>query len=101
MTSILKRKTISGLRSLKEIKKLLPGNPAFSTIHRWRILGLVGPDGNKVRLPMQKVGGKFFVDENDLWAWLDLIGQHNPKDSGQRHLDRDELERRLEAEGFN
>lgn len=94
-------KTVSGLLSLKEIKLLLPGNLAFSTLHRWRTTGLVGPDGTKVRLPMRKIGGKFFIDENDLWSWLELIGGQDGTDKPPKpRLDHDELERRLDAENL-
>lgn len=92
------KRTISGLLSLKEIQKILPGNLAYSTLHRWRTSGLIGPDGKKIRLPMKKVGGKFFVDEEELWTWLDLVGENHTESTVKPQLDGNELDRRLDAE---
>ena len=91
-------KKISELRSLKEIQKMLPGNLAYSTIHRWRISGLIGPNGDKVRLPMRKIGGKFFIDEQELWTWLDLVGQNHAEQKVHPQRDHADLDRCLDAE---
>lgn len=89
----------SELRQLREIQKLLPGNPAISTIVRWGRRGLLGSCGERIKLPMRKVGGKLFILESDLWAWLESLDGQN--DSGQPpkpRLNHDDLDRMLDAE---
>lgn len=93
------KRVCSNLRQLREIQKILPGNPAISTIVRWGRRGLLGPDGNRIKLPMRKIGGKLFVLESDLWGWLDVIeGQHGDEMVVPVRLGADELDRRLDAE---
>jgi len=96
------KESVSKLKSLREIKEMLPGNLAFSTIHRWRLKGLIGRHGQKVRLPMKKIAGKYYVSESDLWGWLDEI--NNKVDSEQAaeyvRLSRNELDHQLNQEGI-
>lgn len=94
------QKGLSELKSLREIQQMLPGNLAFSTIHRWRLKGLISRNGMRIRLPMQKIAGKYYVSETDLWAWLGEVGDYDCAEPLEfPRLSRDELDRRLDEEG--
>lgn len=93
------KRVFSDLHQLRDIQKLLPGNPAISTIVRWGRRGLLAPNGERTKLPMRKVGGKLFVSESDLLAWLESVdGQDSLEQTAKPHLDRDALDRMLDAE---
>lgn len=90
----------SGLRQLREIQKILPGKLAISTIVRWGRRGLLTPGGERIKLPMRKIGGKLFVLETDLWSWLDLVGGQDGLEQPAKppRPDHAELDRMLDAE---
>ena len=86
--------------SLREIQKMLPGDMAVSTIHRWRVKGLVGQNGQRIRLSMQKVGGKYYVAEAELWSWLREVAGNEGDVLQESRPTRDELERQLDVAGI-
>ena len=86
--------------SLREIQKMLPGDMAISTIHRWRVKGLVGQNGQRIRLPMKKVGGKYYVSEAELWSWLQEVAGNEGDVLQESRLTRDELDKQLDTAGI-
>ena len=91
--------SVSKMKSLREIREMLPGNLAFSTIHRWRLKGLIGRYGQKIRLPMRKIAGKYYVSESDLWNWLNEVsGNEKVEYVPAVRLSQNELDNQLERE---
>ncbi len=52
----------SNMVTIGEFAKLVPGDPAPSTIWRWCRKGIKTRNGQQVRLPHQRVGKRLFVD---------------------------------------
>lgn len=48
---------------------------------------------------MEKIGGKYYVSESELWNWLRSVAGDEPQEQTRaQHLSHDELDRRLEEE---
>ena len=87
---------------MNRIQNVIGANIHISTAHRWRTQGvLIG--GTKVVLPAIRVGGRYYVEENDLQEFLNKTNPQNstpvenrnvlPVKETQRDVDRvlDEL----------
>lgn len=55
---------------VSEIRKFLDGPPCYHTIHRWRRVGVPGPNGERIKLEMFRIGGRYWVSENQLKTFL-------------------------------
>lgn len=66
------------------------------TFHRWRVTGVLH-NGERVKLPAVRIGGRFFVTEVDLHAFIERLndGSYDNPLSGDR-LSSDEIDERLD-----
>jgi len=46
---------------LKQSRKFFMSNPTVKTIRTWYLNGLLGPDGNRVKLEVSRGGGRVYV----------------------------------------
>lgn len=44
-----------------EASRLFPGRPSVPTVVRWILSGVIGPDGQRLKLASFKTGGRRFV----------------------------------------
>ena len=61
---------------MNRIKNVIGTNIHISTAHRWRTQGVLIGD-TKVVLPAIRVGGRYYVEENDLQEFLNKTNSQN------------------------
>jgi len=64
---------MENFKTLSEVAQSLPGRPHTSAIWRWARKGIKARSGERVRLPHTRIGGKIFVKEDDLTAFLQTL----------------------------
>lgn len=60
---------LADLSTLSDACKMLPGRPALSTLWRWITRGVLGRDGERVRLRAHRLGRRFYVAQADVLAF--------------------------------
>lgn len=84
--------------AINDVSGLLPGRPSAQAVHRWHAKGLIGPDGNRVRLRTIKIGGRRFVEPSDLRHFMAALqSTSDTVASTDRAADGDDSARRAEA----
>lgn len=71
-TEILERETFI---PITQVSKLIPSQPNYSTVRRWRTDGLRAMNGQMCFLETRKIGGKRFVSLKALKAFLNAINE--------------------------
>ena len=84
------------LLSLSQAANSLPHRPAPSTVWRWIRKG-VPVNGRRFYLPCKRIGGRIFVDPDELHSFVDALTEadrqaHAPQD---READIEAAERRV------
>lgn len=79
---------------LTKLPAFVPGRPHKSTIFRWIQLGVVAPNGERIKLETNRVGGRIFVKLSDLQTFLNRL---NERDDEPRESDAERLRRSREA----
>ena len=60
--------------SMGEVARVAPMPVTTASIWYWVRTGLIGRDGTKVKLPVVKRGGRFYVERAALERWLAEVG---------------------------
>lgn len=100
----MSNETQSAYITLSEAAKRLPGKPDPSTLFRWSRSGVLAADGQRVRLPLLRVGRRLFVAPAELDIFVERLTaaddtQYRPRAS-KRAAERAEAAATLDAAGI-
>lgn len=80
---------------LSKLPGFIPGKRLHvSTLIRWKDTGVIGADGERIKLKSTRIGGRIYVRLSDLQAFLNRL---NSRDDSPRETDADRLRRSREA----
>lgn len=108
---------MSELVTIAEFSKLVPGRPNPTTVWRWARKGIQARNGQRVRLPHQRIGRRLFVDVDAAKPFFQAIADQDvayfqckdaitpaeiatPRTDNQRQEDAARAAARLEREGL-
>lgn len=75
-------------------RDLIPGRPSNNTILRWMLVGIVGPDGERLKLDSFKVAGRRYTTREAVAAF---IAASNGEPPAPRETPADVARRSAEA----
>lgn len=68
--------------SINDARGFFPGRPSLSTLWRWSLQGVKGPNGDRVKLRTIKSGGRVFVSREAVDAFLAAMnGDAEPQET--------------------
>lgn len=75
------------LMPLSRARDYIPGRPHLATITRWRLDGILAPDGERVRLRATRVGGRHMTSQADIAAFLGRLNADPAADDPETEAD--------------
>ena len=74
----------------------------LATMHRWRVNGVLDSRGDRRRLPMTRVGGRWHVRESDMAEFFAILAgpEDAPRQSGEDARATERAARELDSIGI-
>lgn len=77
----------SNLIPLREVSRMLPGNPHIATLHRWIGKGVLS-NGRRIKLATKKIGGRRFVEPHALQFFVNSLSDSTNEVPTPRQIKR-------------